>query len=227
MYPCQLLGVQVKLYSQNFSSIDLNFVFDSLDSTFDLSSDYFFTDEELVIEEIDSSKILISDIDVMFLPIHKGDMSYIAPQFSSIGIQSKIIGNNNWYNPDELNQEMIGSNLNGMIILLDQFIDEKNNSLPSPLISLIENYQNRNEIEMVFEGFDLTTFLSKHLEFSNDRASLLQSIGNTLPINGIGKTFAFAENSRNNSTINFIEFKNNNFLKTGYFIADSLHILKP
>jgi len=217
----------LKLYSQNFSSIYLNFVFDPVDSTFDLSSDDFFIDQELVIQEIDSSKILISDIDVMFLPIHKGDISYIAPQFSSIGIQSKIIGNNNWYSPEELNQEMIGSNLNGMIILLDHFIDEKNYTLPSPLIKTIENYQNRNEIEMIIEGFDLTTFLSKHLELSIDRASLLQSIDNTLPVHGISKTFAFSEYSRNNSTINFIEFKNNTFSKTGYFIADSLYILKP
>ena len=66
-------------------------------------------------EDIDSSKIIISDIDIMFLPIHKGDISYITSQYSSYGIDSKIIGNNNWFSPEDFNQEMIGSNLNGTV----------------------------------------------------------------------------------------------------------------
>ena len=217
----------LQLYSKNFNSIDENILFDSSDSTFDLYSDNYSLDDELISEDIDSSKIIITDIDVMFLPIHKGDINYITSQFSSYGINSKIIGNNNWYSPEDFNQEMIGSNLNGMIILTDHFIDEKNSVLSNFLIESINNYQTRGEIELIFEGYDLTSFLSKHLEFSNNRASLLQSITNTLPIKGISKTYAFSQNSRTNSSINFINFKNNEFSKVGYFIADSLHLTIP
>ena len=217
----------LQLYSKNFNSIDENILFDSSDSTFDLYLQDFSINEDISTEDIDSSKIIISDIDIMFLPIHKGDISYITSQFSSYGIDSKIIGNNNWFSPEDFNQEMIGSNLNGMTILTDHYIDENNSSLPNSLIESVNNYQNRNEIELIFEGYDLTIFLSKHLEFSIDRASLLQSISNTLPIKGISKTFAFSENSRSNATINFINFKNNQFYKVGYFIADSLHLTSP
>ena len=217
----------LQLYSKNFNSIDENILFDSSDSTFDLYLQDFSINEDISTEDIDSSKIIISDIDIMFLPIHKGDISYITSQFSSYGIDSKIIGNNNWFSPEDFNQEMIGSNLNGMTILTDHYIDENSYSFPNSLIESVNNYQNRNEIELIFEGYDLTIFLSKHLEFSIDRASLLQSISNTLPIKGISKTFAFSENSRSNATINFINFKNNQFYKVGYFIADSLHLTSP
>ena len=217
----------LQLYSKNFNSIDENILFDSSDSTFDLYLQDFSINEDISTEDIDSSKIIISDIDIMFLPIHKGDISYITSQFSSYGIDSKIIGNNNWFSPEEFNQEMIGSNLNDMTILTDHYIDENSYSFPNSLIESVNNYQNRNEIELIFEGYDLTIFLSKHLEFSIDRASLLQSISNTLPIKGISKTFAFSENSRSNATINFINFKNNQFYKVGYFIADSLHLTSP
>lgn len=217
----------LQLYSKNFNSIDENILFDSSDSTFDLYLEDYSINEDILMEDIDSSKIIISDIDIMFLPIHKGDISYITSQYSSYGIDSKIIGNNNWFSPEDFNQEMIGSNLNGMTILTDHYIDENNSSLPNSLIESVNNYQNRNEIELIFEGYDLTIFLSKHLEFSSNRASLLQSISNTLPIKGISKTFAFSENSRSNATINFINFKNNQFYKVGYFIADSLHLTLP
>tara|TARA_A100001011_G_scaffold96430_1_gene101456 strand:- start:3509 stop:5185 length:1677 start_codon:yes stop_codon:yes gene_type:complete len=217
----------LQLYSKNFNSIDENILFDSSDSTFDLYLEDYSINEDILMEDIDSSKIIISDIDIMFLPIHKGDISYITSQYSSYGIDSKIIGNNNWFSPEDFNQEMIGSNLNGMTILTDHYIDENNSSLPNSLIESVNNYQNRNEIELIFEGYDLTIFLSKHLEFSSNRASLLQSISNTLPIKGISKTFAFSENSRSNATINFINFKNNQFYKVGYFIADSLHLTSP
>ena len=39
----------------------------------------------------------------MFLPIHKGDISYFTSQYSSYGIDSKIIGNNNWFSPEDFN----------------------------------------------------------------------------------------------------------------------------
>ena len=162
----------LQLYSKNFNSIDENILFDSSDSTFDLYLQDFSINEDISTEDIDSSKIIISDIDIMFLPIHKGDISYITSQFSSYGIDSKIIGNNNWFSPEEFNQEMIGSNLNDMTILTDHYIDENSYSFPNSLIESVNNYQNRNEIELIFEGYDLTIFLSKHLEFSSNRASL-------------------------------------------------------
>ena len=104
--------------------IDLQF--DTLDQTLVISEEDFFPElvEEEEISSSDSSKIVLSSIDGIFIPIHPGDINYVGSQISSYNFDTQLLGNMNWYDLDELSQEMIGPNVKGMIVFTDFIFPE-------------------------------------------------------------------------------------------------------
>ena len=89
---------------------------DSLDALFDISSEDFLICLNLkkVMTSSDSSKIILSSIQGIYIPLKSSDVEYIGPQIPMYNFNTKIIGNSNWQDIETLKKENIGPHLKGM-----------------------------------------------------------------------------------------------------------------
>ena len=221
-----LRNVAFRLEAGKPKKLEGEIVLDTADNTFDISSTDFFAEEatgDLEKEEVDSTEIVLSTIDAVYLPIHPGDINYVTSQFSSYGLETQLLGNVNWYDPDELNQDMIGSNLQGMIILTDYLHPQEQQSADRAW-EITSNIENRDEIRMALAGYDLTMFLGGYLESADSRAALKMNLERAVPLRGLSKFFAFSPSEpRLNASIHLLRYAKNRLTLVGEFVGDSLY----
>ena len=221
-----LRNVAFRLEAGKPKKLEGEIILDTADNTFDISSTDFFAEEatgDLEKEEVDSTEIVLSTIDAVYLPIHPGDINYVTSQFSSYGLETQLLGNVNWYDPDELNQDMIGSNLQGMIILTDYLHPQEQQSADRAW-EITSNIENRDEIRMALAGYDLTMFLGGYLESADSRAALKMNLERAVPLRGLSKFFAFSPSEpRLNASIHLLRYAKNRLTLVGEFVGDSLY----
>ena len=99
----------------------LNLVIDSLDALFDVDvTDFFKLPEESEVEPMnrkDSSKVVLETIDAIYLPIKKNDLAFVGTQLPLYNLKTLLVGNENWYDLEVLNQDVIGPHVQGLSIL--------------------------------------------------------------------------------------------------------------
>tara|TARA_Y100000590_G_scaffold446920_1_gene581359 strand:+ start:4168 stop:6105 length:1938 start_codon:yes stop_codon:yes gene_type:complete len=204
-------------------------ILDTADNTFQLFTSDFFEEERVSAEddEVDSSEIILSSIDAVYLPIHPGDINYVASQFSSYGLETRLLGNANWYEPDELNQDMIGPNLEGMTILTD-YLHPQEAPLSDKAWQVAGNYENREGILMALTGYDIAMFLAQHLQSADSRAAVRMNLDNASPSRGVSRHFAIASDKPGlNSSIHVLKYSKNKLTLLGEFVGDSLFTSVP
>lgn len=74
--------------------------------------------------KIDSADIPVTSVDGLFLPIYREDIKFIAPQIAYSNIQTNLLGNGDWYEPDELKKNK--NYINGIVIISNGYLDEEN-----------------------------------------------------------------------------------------------------
>lgn len=74
--------------------------------------------------KVDSADIPVTTIEGLFIPIYQEDLKFIAPQIAYSNIQTQVLGNADWYNPDELKKNK--NYIDGIIFLSDGFLNEEN-----------------------------------------------------------------------------------------------------
>ncbi|MBL7047395.1 MAG: ABC transporter substrate-binding protein [Candidatus Marinimicrobia bacterium] len=201
--------------------IDLQF--DTLDQTLVISEKDFFPElvEEEEISSSDSSKIVLSSIDGIFVPIHPGDINYVGSQISSYNFDTQLLGNMNWYDLDELSQEMIGPNVKGMIVFTDFIFPEDDEAM----VVLSDRLQHHELRKMALHGYDITMFLASRLQKNITKHALAQNLNQAGMYRGISKLFSFTDhNPRENSSIHILRFEGDHFTKVNEIIADTLFI---
>lgn len=201
-------------------------VLDTADNTFDISSVDFFADEATeaaATEQVDSSEIILSSVDAVYLPIHAGDINYVASQFSSYGLETQLLGNVNWYDPDELNQDMIGPNLEGMIILTD-YVHPQEQPMADRSWEIASAFENREDVRMALLGYDLASFLASHLESVDSRPTLRMALDAAAPYRGLSKYFASSpHHPRVNASLHVLRYGSNRLTLVGEFVGDTLY----
>ena len=97
----------------------LGMSFDSLDALFDVNTEDFFALAEDENEEKikDSSKVVLSTIQALYMPIHAEHLNYIGTQFPMYNLNTSLVGNIAWNQPEILAQDNVGPHLEGMTIL--------------------------------------------------------------------------------------------------------------
>lgn len=81
------------------------------------------------VEEVDSSKIMLDVIDGFYLPIQFGEIKYVAPQFAFWNFKTQILGGQNWYDEELLNDRDISRYLDGTIFSSDIYRGSENEEL--------------------------------------------------------------------------------------------------
>ncbi|MFQ6616075.1 MAG: penicillin-binding protein activator [Fidelibacterota bacterium] len=202
----------------------LSLELDTADNTFFISERDFFPEREVRVSSlssIDSSRVVLNGIEGIYFPIHRGDINYVASQFSSYYLDTQLLGNANWYDAQELGQEMIGPNIDGIVILSDHVNpwDRKKGEIPSDELLLEEGDDHR----MALFGYDIMTFLAGQIGDQPSRASVLENLKGAESFRGRGKIFSFTENrERVNTSLYVLSYQNGGFITVGEFNSDSL-----
>ncbi len=184
----------------------LGMVFDSLDYLFELSDDDLFDipeDEEEELTASDSSKIKLNTIQAIYAPVHSEHLAYIGTQFPMYYFDTQIIGNDSWKNLDVLNQSNIGPHMEGLVIISNNFsIDTKDH---------IYN-----------QALDCTQLIHSIInDHDNARLSLAKRLSNLSDFNGESHNIRFFD-SNLNSSLQVLRYNNNQIIRSGYFMGDSL-----
>jgi hypothetical protein len=112
--------------SSDMGSIGTSLEIDSLDALFDVDvSDFFEMPEpepEKTMSKRDSSKVVLSSIDALYLPIKENHLKYVGTQFPIYNLNCTVIGNSEWIHPD-IKKETIGPHLNGMLVYTNKFYE--------------------------------------------------------------------------------------------------------
>ena len=189
---------------------------DSLDALFDVSVDDFFDIPEIKTKKMsssDSSKIILSTIQAIYLPINFDDLEFIGPQVPMYNFDTKIIGNSSWKQLEILSQENIGPHLKGMSILSSTFRSEADSTIIDP--KNLSHFQS---------GFNASRLLTSIKLSEISRTELSKSLNNVI-YNGAGYSYFPSKDNKNiNSAFQLIGFNGVDFVKEGVISIDSLSI---
>ena len=191
---------------------------DSLDALFDVSVDDFFDLPEPKTKKMtssDSSKVVLSAIQAIYIPINFHDLEFIGPQIPMYNLDAKIIGNSSWKQLDILTQENIGPHLKGMSIVSSAILPQ--------LDSLtIES----NELDDYQNGFNTSRLLTSINLSEISRTSLKKSLSEIV-FNDKGYSYIPSKVNKNmNSAFQLIGFNGKKFIKEGVISIDTLSIVK-
>ena len=191
---------------------------DSLDALFDVSVDDFFDLPEPKTKKMtssDSSKVVLSAIQAIYIPINFHDLEFIGPQIPMYNLDAKIIGNSSWKQLDILTKENIGPHLKGMSIVSSTIMPQ----IDSLTIESkeLDDYQN---------GFNTSRLLTSINLSEISRTSLKKSLSEIV-FNDKGYSYIPSKVNKNvNSAFQLIGFNGKKFIKEGVISIDTLSIVK-
>ncbi|MBT4784550.1 MAG: ABC transporter substrate-binding protein [Candidatus Marinimicrobia bacterium] len=191
---------------------------DSLDALFDISTEDYFDlpkKKKNKMSSSDSSKVILSTIDGIYLPINLDDLEFIGPQIPMYNLETKIIGNNNWQNLNILQKENIGPHIKGLSIITN-FTQQ--NTDP-------ELY-NGNQQYSFYNGYNVAKLLTQ-VEIENQSRELLNNALRNLDFHkGVGFFYSPSQSNKQiNSAFQIIEFDGKGFKHQGVFRGDSLELI--
>ena len=184
----------------------LGMALDSLDFLFELSDDDLFDipdDEDEKLTASDSSKIRLNTIQAIYSPAHPEHLAYIGTQFPMYYFDTQIVGNDSWKNLDILNQSNIGPHMEGLSIISSNYsIDIKD--------------------QIYSQAFDCTQLIYSIVDDQdNGRLALAKRLSNLSDFNGQSHNIQFSESNLNTS-LQVLRYEDNQIIRTGYFVGDSL-----
>ena len=199
-----------------------NISFDPMDSTFMISESDFFPDTVEVEEEMtsrDSSKVVLSSIEGIFMPIHEEDLHLVASQFASYNFDTQLFGNRYWYNPEELNNDLIGPNVNGIVFVSDIFVGN------DPAEAMNHDNGQHKLAKMKLLGYDIMHFLGSILKENPKRELVLKALSGELTYSGKGKQFSFSDlYPRMNTSTNLLQYNKWQIKKTAVAFKDTVTV---
>ena len=190
---------------------------DSLDALFDVSLDDFFDLPETKKKKMsssDSSKVILSTIQAIYLPINFHDLEFIGPQIPMYNFDAKIIGNSSWRQLDILTKENIGPHLKGMSFISSTAIPQSD-SLAIELKKL-DDYHN---------GYNTSKLLTSINLSEISRTALNKSLSEII-FTDKGYSYIPSKVNKNvNSAFQLIGFNGKDFVKEGIISIDTLSIV--
>ena len=190
---------------------------DSLDALFDISTDDYFDlpiNTKKKMSSSDSSKVVLSSIQGLYIPINSSDLEYIAPQIPMYNLETKVIGNKNWQNLFILQKENIGPHLKGLSIITN-FYQE--------LVDTV-NYKSE-EYFSFYNGYNIAKLLIEIDIENQSRLAINKSLQNIIFFKGEGTYYSPSIFNNNiNAGFQILEFDGSKFNHQGVFIGDSLQM---
>ncbi len=160
------------------------------------------------VEEVDSSKIILDVIDGFYLPIQFGEIKYVAPQFAFWNFKTQILGGQNWYDEELLNDRDISRYLDGTIFSSDIYRGSGNEELFALKARYNELYGEEPYRTDIF-GYDCLNLV---LEIVNQKVStrnrFIEKLNNVSNYTGVAGNIDFTgESKRVNDFVHILKFE--------------------
>ncbi len=190
----------------------LGMSFDSLDALFDVNTDDYFSlsDDENEEKIKDSSKVVLSTIQALFIPIHPEHLKYIGTQLPMYNLNTSLVGNFAWNQPEILFQDNVGPHLEGMTIISQKnAINEK-------------GPHNQNIDDEYLLGYDMSGLIIAICNSGiTNRTEFIAKLEQT-DFHGMVYDIAFSPDKHSNSTMQILKCENRSFIPYGTFSADTV-----
>ena len=190
----------------------LGMSFDSLDALFDVNTDDYFSlsDDENEEKIKDSSKVVLSTIQALFIPIHPEHLKYIGTQLPMYNLNTSLVGNFAWNQPEILFQDNVGPHLEGMTIISQKnAINEK-------------GPHNQNIDDEYLLGYDMSGLIIAICNSGiTNRTEFIAKLEQT-DFHGMVYDIAFSPDKHSNSTMQILKCVNRSFIPYGTFSADTV-----
>jgi len=190
----------------------LGMSFDSLDALFDVNTDDFFALSDDKNEETikDSSKVVLSTIQALYIPIHAEHLKYIGTQLPMYNLNTSLVGNLAWNQPEILFQDNVGPHLEGMTIISQKnAINQK-------------DFPNQNQDDEYLLGYDMSGLI---LAICNsgitNRTEFINKLEQT-DFNGLMYNIVFSPDEHSNSSMQILKCENRSFIPFGTFSSDTV-----
>ncbi|MFC1581539.1 hypothetical protein ACFL3L_01410, partial [Candidatus Neomarinimicrobiota bacterium] len=194
---------------------------DSIESLFIISEEDFYeieTNTEKPMTKSDSLKVVLDEIDGIYMPIGSNDFSYIGAQFPAYNLQTTIIGNEYWQDYNVLNQRNIGPHLDGMVLVGSPIFTDYEEEI------IYTSDYTKYLISVLAE--DLIHYLIKVLDSKkHNRASIAKTLKEEDDFHGQANSFSFSsQGSSRNNILRIAQYNSSKFEHLGFFKNDSLII---
>ena len=188
------------------------------DSLYTIRTKNYYDQAELEGTEIDSSKIKVTGVDAIFLPISKYDsdriLAYISNSFVQNRFETQLIGSDEWYNPEEFSKSSrMGRNVDSMFVFSPYSL--LNDTPKSQNFNLGFTTKNgvRPTVENLF-GARVAEFVVKGLSpDKNSRKTVYQNLMQTDSYDITGGTVHFGYPERVNAGFTVFQLVNGQFIK--------------
>lgn len=184
---------------------DLDMNIDSLDALFDVDVTDFLSlkEEDDLMDEKDSAKVVLESIEAFYMPIRKGELTYIGTQYPIYNLKTTIFGNENWLDIDVLKGDAIGPHVQGMKVV---------SSLSSELLTI--NY--KLDINYYGLALDHAKFLESIISKNkNNNKNVAMKLSDAF-VGENTSIFFQGKNKNINGLVQVLEFKKG-LNRSGYF----------
>ena len=194
----------------------LDMEIDSLDALFDVDvADFIDIDEENGDREKmsrkDSLKVNLKTLDAIYIPINKGDLSFIGTQLPMYNLDTKIIGNESWMDIDILAQDIIGPHLQGLTVLSSEY----------PKFGITES----SDLDRIYSmGYDHSYFINSLVKISSTSRRKFKNLLKKGDLYmGASSLIELGGPSNNeNKIVRVLEYNRNKMETIGYFNGKEL-----
>ena len=155
--------------------------------------------------KVDSADIPVKSIDALFAPLYKADIGLIASHFAYWNIQTQLLGNEDWYDPQLLKKNK--NYLNGLVFISDGYFDPENWDYKK-FRNLFRTTYKRTPEKMEIIGFDSFRFILSTIEKNTDNAdreNFLRYLQDAPTYRGIYRSFKIGK-KRFNSEARILKY---------------------
>ncbi len=193
----------------------LDMKIDSLDALFDVDvADFIDADEENNSNKMskkDSLRVNLKTLDAIYMPINKGDLSFIGTQLPMYNLDTKIIGNESWMDIDILAQDIIGPHLKGLTVLSSEY----------PKFGITES----SDLDRIYSmGYDHGYFINSLVKISSTSRRKFKNLLKKGDLYmGASSLIELGGSSNNeNKIVRVLEYNRNKMETIGYFNGTEL-----
>ncbi len=150
-------------------------------------------------------------LDAIFLPIYTEDIKYVAPQLAFYNIQATLLGEDSWFDLDELRLHQ--PYVKGAIIVSEYFVDPKRNDV----LKFKERYRRefgRDPEKESYYGFDLGQAMANLVQSgatTSDR--MYRALRGGINWKGLHNDMSIPALSGANSSVHLLQFKDGRFTR--------------
>ncbi len=160
--------------------------------------------------EIDSTQVPSTGIDALFIAAYPEYVPFIAPQFAFHNIETTLLGNEGWNDPELLKQHR--SYLDGLIYVTAGYYDPDSWNYKAFKSRFRQQMQKTPGMYHLL-GYDVGKWMLSHYQKDISRRSFRDNLENSEEYEGVLENIKFGRKLRVNSQLNIVRFKLGQIMK--------------